>query len=64
MIRVLVGIDRPDAAGKTTLADRLALACRTTAPTVTPLQASCDAFPQPRSRGATREVTCHRRAIT
>lgn len=58
--RVLVGVDGPDAAGKTTLADHLALACRAaeptgTAPTMTVLRTSTDAFHHPRSRRYARQ---------
>jgi uridine kinase len=53
--RVLVGIDGPDCAGKTTLADRLADAPRVTTPhtpttEVTTLQASVDGFNRPRAQ--------------
>jgi uridine kinase len=66
--RVLGGIDGPDAAGKTTLAHPLALACcttaPTTAPTVTTLRASCDAFHQPRSQRYARLWESHRLHLT
>jgi len=53
--RVLVGIDGPDGAGKTTLADRLAEAMRVTTPhtptmQVSTLQASVDGFNRPRAQ--------------
>ncbi|GIG00044.1 hypothetical protein Cci01nite_51370 [Catellatospora citrea] len=49
--RVLVGIDGPDAAGKTTLADSLARRLRDTLPTGTGvLRASIDGFHRPREQ--------------
>jgi uridine kinase len=47
--RVLVGIDGPDGAGKTTLADRLADALRATTLQATTLRASVDSFNRPRT---------------